>query len=226
MLAQQGRPVIIRRTGQADVQGQAILIPVSSQSRQGGRVDQPGLELLPWKVFFSHEVQGVREPGFVLHAPPTHGQPGIVLVPTAPTVDLADQGVALMVLCSPLVDRTRVEQLVFTLPGTGTVRDKNGNPAPAPGPKLPVPARLVASQDPRIRDMVGADTADVVLVGRWGTLEKPLLKPDGLKWGMTSPLVLDGQNGTLTLKIAYPDPDLAQEMQFGARFLAIWRANS
>ncbi|WP_339096194.1 hypothetical protein WDJ50_02575 [Deinococcus sp. VB142] len=218
-LDQQGVSVTVIRVGGATLLV-ALFVPVSPDGRQVVKVANPDYAQQPAKFFFRHDADPVREPGFSLL------KGGRLYTPVTPTVDVADQGIALMLMAQPLNDRTRTERLTFTLPGKGMGRDNNGNPVSLPGVSLTVTVRLVAVSDPRIRDMVGADAADMVLVGRWGTLEQPLLKPDGLKWGMTSPLVLDGQNGTLTLKLAYPDPDLAQESQFGARFLAIWRANS
>ena len=50
-LAQQGRPVIIRRPGQPDVQQRALLIPATSQARQGEKPASPEFASLPWKVF-------------------------------------------------------------------------------------------------------------------------------------------------------------------------------
>ncbi len=224
-LAQQGRPVIIRRPGQPDVEATALFIPVSSQSREGAAAAAPEFGSLPWKVIFRHDVDAVRQPGFTLVVPQSQGQPPVTLTPTQPTVDVADQGVMLMLICTPLADRTRVEHLVFQVPGQGTVVDPaTGNHVPAPGQPLPMQVRLHATADPRVRDMVGADSAEVVLVGRWGTLDAPQARPAGVRWGSTSPLTLDGQRGTLTVKLAYPDSDLAQEHQFGARFVAVWSA--
>lgn len=224
LLARQGRQVFIRRAGQQDVETSALLIPVASAPRRGETVTAPEVASLAWKVFFKHDLTQVRTPGFTLFFPAGQGQTSQELTPTAPTVDVADQGVVLMVVCSALAERTRVESLTFTIPGVGTVRDAKGNLVPAPGVPLTVPARLSATDDPRVRDMVGADSASVVLVGRWGTLSHPLLRPNGVRWGSTSPLTLDGQAGTLTVKLAYPDLDQAQEAQFGSRFIATWRA--
>lgn len=225
MLDQQGRPVLIRRAGQPDVPATALLVPVTGQTRQGERAASPEFGSLPWKVFFRHDVVDVREPGFTIVAPLAQGQPPVTLTPTGPTVDLADQGVALLVVCTPLEDRTRAEILTFQASGTGLVQDPDtGNWLPAPGAALTVPARLHATADPRVRDMAGADAAEVVLIGRWGSLDAPQARPEGVQWGSESPLTLDGQPGTLTVKLAYPDADLHQEVQFGARFVALWRA--
>lgn len=223
MLQRQGRPVIITRPGQPDVTSAALLLPTTSQSRQGTRVTDPSVVTLPWKVFFRHDEDSVRDAGFTLTFPPAQGQPGITLTPGTPTVDVADQGVALMSLCTPLTERTRVHDLVFGVPGTGMVRDSLGNLVPAPGGTLAVQARLSATTDPKLRDTVGADNADLVLIGRWGSLTAPSGRPDGVRWGSQSPLVIDGQAGALTVQLAYPDEDTATEAQFGQRFLALWR---
>lgn len=222
LLQQQGRPVTIRRAGQPEAKHLALALPVLSESRKGEAVRlAPSL----WKLFFAHDVQEVATPGFTLVLAPFQGQAGLDLTPTTPAVDVADQGVVLMLHASPLADRTRTELLRFTIAQGLVQQPGTGNMVPGPGLPLEVPVRLVASDDPRIRDMVGADAAEVALVGRWGTLEAPQQKPpQGVRWGSTSPLVLDGQSGTLTIKLAYPDPDLAQEQQFGARFVAVWRA--
>lgn len=225
MLAAQGRPVLVRRAGQTDVESRALLIPVSSQSKKGELPSEPSFESLPWKAFFPHDADAVRERGFTLIAPSYQGQAGLALTPSGPTVDLADQGVAQMVLCTPLIDRTRNDLLTFTIPSSGLVTDpRTGNKVAAPGQQVSIPVRLAASDDPKVRDMAGADAADVVLLGRWGSLEAPQLRPEGVRWGSSSPLVLDGQKGTLTIKLAYPDPDLWQETQFGQRFVASWKA--
>lgn len=218
-LDRQGVDVLIRRPGQQDVPTRALLVPVTANAREGAKVDAPVVGTLPWKAFFRHDEVAVQTPGFSLVVLPGRR----VLTPTTPAVDLADQGVALMVLATPLADRTRVSALTFLLPGEGLVKDGRGNPVPAPGQPLDVPARLTATTDPRIRETVGADQAEIVLIGRWGTLEHPQGRPAGVGWGSRSPLELDGQPGTLTLKLAWPDEDLATETQFGSRFLAIWR---
>lgn len=210
-----GQDVTIRRPGRADTLARAVLYQEDSQGE--GRVSDPEFKVIGW--------QGVFKPDAPLTLPFTVvDTQGRMFTPDGPPQNPGGQGVVLIVHLLPLAGRTRVEQLVFTLPGPLTRDPKTGNPVPTPGPKLPVPARLVASQDPRIRDMAGADAAEVVLIGRWGTLDAPQARPAGVRWGLSSPLVLDGQNGTLTLKLAYPDPDLAQETSYGGRFVAVWRA--
>lgn len=216
IIDQAGQDVIIRCPGQPDTFARAVLYQEDNKGE--GKVSNPEFKVLGW--------QGVFKPD----APLRHGpftvidQQGRQFVPDGPAQDPAEQGVALIVHLLPLAERTRLEHLTFTVAGAGTVRDGRGNLVPAPGTPLAVSARLSATTDPRIRDMVGADAATVVLVGRWGTLDKPLLKPAGVAWGSKAPLVLDGQAGTLTVKLAYPDPDLAQEQQFGSRFVAVWQA--
>lgn len=217
-LNQQGVPVTVIRVG-SQTELVALFVPVTPDGKRAVQVDDPEYTQQFTKFFFRHDADAVREPGFSLL------KEGKIYTPTTPTVDIVDQGVALMLMAQPLEERTRVTELIFTLPGNGTIRDpKTGNPIPAPGTPLTVAVRLAATDDPKIRDMVGADAAAVALVGRWGTLQAPQLRPPGVRWGSTAPLVLDGQRGELTVKLAHPDADLAQEQQFGARFLATWRA--
>lgn len=218
-LDEQGVSVKVIRAG-GEVELVALFVPVTPDGKRVTRVGDPEYAQQTAKFFFRHDAEAVRMPGFNLL------KGGQIYIPTSPAVDIADQGVALMLVAQPLVERTRVESLTFTIPGVGTVRDAKGNLVPAPGVPLTVPARLSATDDPRVRDMVGADSASAVLIGRWGTLSHPLLRPNGVRWGSASPLTLDGQAGTLTVKLAYPDADLAQEAQFGGRFVATWKAGS
>lgn len=217
VIEEAGQDVTIRRPGLPDAPARAVLY--QEDARRESRVSAPEFRVIGW--------QGVFKPDAPLHLPFTVvDAQGRELSPDGPPQDPGGQGVALLVHLLPLAERTRVSSLVFTLPGAGTVKDpKTGNLVPAPGTSLPVSARLVASDDPRVRDMAGADAAEVVLLGRWGTLEDPLGRPDGVRWGATSPLVLDGQAGVLTVKLAYPDADLYQERQFGARFVCVWHAS-
>lgn len=216
-LDRQGVSVTVIRVGSAS-DLIALFVPVTPDGKRVVKVGDPNYAQETIKFFFRHDADEVREPGFSLLTG------GRLYTPTTPTIDVADQGVALMLVAQPLTDRTRAERLTFTLPGVSVLDPHTGNPVLSRGETFEVPVRLVATDDPRIRDMVGADAAEVTLLGRWGTLDAPLLRPDGVKWGATSPLTLDGQRGTLTVQLAYPDADLFQERQFGARFLATWRA--
>lgn len=210
-----GQDVTIRRPGQPDAQARALLYQEDSKGE--GNASDPEFKVIGW--------QGLFKPDAPLTIPFTVvDAAGRAFTPAAPPQDPGRQGVALIVHLLPLQERTRTEMLTFTLPGVSVRDPRTGNPVLARGTPFEVAARLVATDDPRIRDMVGADAAEVTLLGRWGTLDAPLPRPEGVKWGSTSPLILDGQRGVLTVKLAYPDTDLFQEQQFGARFLATWRA--
>lgn len=112
--------------------------------------------------------------------------------------------------------------LTFTVPGP-LVRDpRTHNMVAGSGVLLPVQARLEATADPQIREAVGADTASVVLFGRWGPAGQPQDRPEGVRWGSTASLALQGQPGTLTVKLAWPDPDPVQTLIHGAAFIAVW----
>ncbi|WP_394649573.1 hypothetical protein [uncultured Deinococcus sp.] len=212
-----GLDVIVRRPGHPDTVARAVLYQLDDKDATG-KVGNPEVKLMAWAGIFKPDAPVRSLPFSVLDSQ------GRVFVPDSAVQDPVEMGVALIAHLLPLAERTRVSLLTFTLPGEGWQKDARGNDIPTPGTPHPVSARLTATTDPRIRDEVGADTADVVLIGRWGTLEHPLPRPAGVTWGSTSPLDLDGQPGTLTVTLAYPDPDLAQEAQFGSRFLATWRS--
>lgn len=219
VIQEAGQDVTIRRPGRPDAVARAVLFQLDDQDRTA-KVADPAFKVMAWQGIFGPDAPVRSLPFTVIDAQGQH------FVPVSPVQDPGEQGVALIAHLLPLHGRTRTELLRFILPGSGMVEDpRTGNQIPGPGSTLDVPVRLVASVDPQVRDMVGADAAEVALVGRWGTLDAPQQKPQGVRWGSTSPLVLDGQNGTLTIKLAYPDPDLAQEQQFGGRFVAAWRAN-
>ncbi|KQR40751.1 hypothetical protein [Deinococcus sp. Leaf326] len=112
--------------------------------------------------------------------------------------------------------------LTFTAAGPLVQDPKTHNMVPGAGVPLPTLARLEATADPQIREAVGADTASVVLFGRWGPAGQPQARPVGVRWGSKAPLTLQGQPGTLTVKLAWPDPDPVQTLIHGAAFIAVW----
>lgn len=215
-----GQNVTIQRPGHPDAVTRAVLFQLDDNSRAAD-LAAPEFKVIPWQGIFKPDAP-LRDPPFTVVT-----ASGLALTPDGPVQDPGDQGVILIAHLLPLQGRTRVENLTFTVPGAGLVKHPaTGNDMPAPGTPLTVLTRLTATADPRIRDTVGADAAEVVLIGRWGSLQAPQGRPAGVTWGSTSPLVLDGQPGTLTLKLAYPDADLATETVYGARFLATWTAGT
>lgn len=215
-----GQNVTIQRPGQPDTVARAVVYQLDDNSRTAD-LASPEFKVIPWQGIFKPDAPLRTTPFTVITAS------GLVLTPDGPVQDPGDQGVALIAHLLPLEGRIRVESLTFIVPGAGLVKNPaTGNDVPAPGTPLTVPVRLTATADPRIRDSVGADTAEVVLIGRWGSLLAPQGRPSGVAWGSSSPLTLDGQPGTLTLKLAYPDADLATETVYGARFLAVWNAGA
>lgn len=209
--------VTVRRFTGEEVQARALIGQEEDRTADAPTVDEPGISSRSLSVVLQPHAP-VQEVGFTVTT-----AAGQILVPVAVPQNPQNLNLFWVVRMAALAGRTRVEQLVFHVPGEGTVEDPDtGNQVPAPGENLQVPVRLHATTDPRVADMVGADTAEVVLVGRWGTLDAPQARPAGVRWGNSSPLTLDGQPGTLTVKLAYPDSDLAQEQQFGARFVAVW----
>lgn len=213
-----GQLVTIRRPGQVDQQVRALVF--QEDGKRANSVATPRVQLPNWSGYFKPDAAPLLAlPFTVITAAGEH------LIPDAPPQDVAEQGVLITVSLSPMADRARVSLLTFTTAGP-LVRDPaTGNMRPSAGPPVQAKARLSASDDPRIRDMAGADAAELVLVGRWGTLEEPQVRPSAVKWGSTSPLVVDGQNGMLTIKVAYPDPDVLQEAQLGGRFVATWKSS-
>ncbi|WP_295818013.1 hypothetical protein [uncultured Deinococcus sp.] len=211
--------VEVRRFGAPSVSVRALLGQEEDNTTDAPMPGDPGIS--------SRTVQALLQPSAPVATPgytvtTTSGQ---VLVPVAVAQDPGQQGFAWVVRLAAIVDRTRVQSLTFPVPGVGLIlQPGTNNRMPAPGTSLTVAARLAATTDPRVRDSVGADTADVVLVGRWGSLLDPGARPSGVRWGSRSPLSINGQPGTLTITLAYPDSDLATEQQFGERFLAVWRA--
>lgn len=121
--------------------------------------------------------------------------------------------------------RSRHDLLAFGVPGPLVTDPHTGNRLPGPGTTLTVPVRLEATADPQAREAVGADSATVVLFGRWGQAGEPLPWPGGVHWGSSSPLTLQGQPGTLTVRLAWPDADPVQSLIHGEPFLAIWVAH-
>ena len=211
------QPVTFQRFGQPPEQLRSVIGQEEDRSTDAPEVHEPGISSRSFTALLSYHAAALT-PGWTLT-----DASGRIHVPVAPILNPAGRNLFLVARVAPLVERTRMHDLVFGVPGQGMVRDSRGNLVPAPGGTLAVQARLSATTDPKLRDTVGADNADLVLIGRWGSLTAPASRPDGVRWGSRSPLVIDGQSGTLTVQLAYPDEDTATEAQFGQRFLALWR---
>lgn len=221
VLAQYGCDVLLRRPGQPGVPLRAVLMPWSDEGKEGPDPADLQVRSSAWFCLLDHAAPA-HDLGFTI----TEVRTGRVFVPDAYAEDIGNAQVGFALRVHPLVERTRLSTLTFTVPGSGTVTLPNGNVRPAPGVPVTVEARLSVSTDPRIAQSVGADNAETVLIGRWGSLAAPTGKPPGVRWGATSPLVYDGQPGVFTLKLAWPDEDLATETQFGSRFVGVWKAAS
>ena len=166
--------------------------------------------------------QGDTAPGLAAHIPWDNG--GVLFVEHFPQQsDFLDSHVAVCLLVHP--ERSVSHELLFTLPGPLVKDPVSKNMVASPGWPLGLSARLEATTDPQVRDAVGADTATVVLFGRWGVAGHPRDWPVGLHWGSSSPLELQGQPGVLTLKLAWPDADPVKPFIHGAPFVATWRAS-
>jgi len=113
--------------------------------------------------------------------------------------------------------------LTFQTAGPLAAQPGTGNMLPTAGPPISVVARLEATTDPKVLDLVGADPVSAVLFGRWGAPGQPLHRTAGIHWGSTSPLTLQGVTGVLTVKTAFPDDDPVQTAIHGEPFLATWR---
>lgn len=211
------QPVTFQRFGQLPEQLRSVIGQEEDRSADAPEVHEPGISSRSFTALLPYH-EAALTPGWTLT-----DASGRIHVPVAPVLNPAGRNLFLVARVAPLVERTRVHDLAFGVPGQGMVRDSRGNLVPAPGGTLAVQARLSATTDPKLRDTVGADNADLVLIGRWGSLTEPTGRPDGVRWGSQSPLVIDGQAGTLTVQLAYPDEDTATEAQFGQRFLALWR---
>lgn len=212
-----GQDVTIRRPGQLDGSARAFLYQLEEKTPRGVSVQQPEFRVTAWQGIFNHDAP-ILTPGYTVMDASNR-----VFLPEGDAEDPGDQGVALIVRLNPLVERTRLQPLTFTLPGP-LIRDpKTGNMVSGPGQPLSVVARLTHSNDPHVVQLVGADSASTAIIGRWGTLEHPTLTPSGLSYGSQCPLTVDGQPGTLTIMLAWPDEDLKTEQQFGARWVGIWR---
>lgn len=211
------QPVTFQRFGQPPEQLRSVIGQEEDRSTDAPEVHEPGISSRSFTALLPYH-EAALTPGWTLT-----DAGGRIHVPVAPILNPAGRNLFLVARVAPLVERTRVHDLAFGVPGQGMVRDSLGNLVPAPGGTLAVQARLSATTDPKLRDTVGADNADLVLIGRWGSLTAPTGRPDGVRWGSQSPLVIDGQVGTLTVQLAYPDEDTATEAQFGQRFLALWR---
>lgn len=214
------QPVTFQRFGQPPGFLRALIAQEEDRSTDAPKVDEPGISSRSFTALLPYHEPALT-PGWILT-----DATGRVHVPVAPVLNPAGRNLFLVARVAPLVERTRVHELVFQVPGVGTVEDRaTGNRRSAPPTPLPVTVRLATTTDPRLTDLAGADSADLTLIGRWGPLTAPTTRPDALRWGMKAPLTLDGQPGTLTLKLAYPDEDLHREAQFGGRFLATWRTS-
>lgn len=212
-----GQDVAVLRAGQPDQTVRAYLYQLDDKA---GTTDlsHPEYKTLAWQGIF-HYAAALSGQFAVQDAL------GRFFIPDSPPQDAGEQQVAWIAHLLPTPQRVRVDQLMFSTPNISVPDPRTGNTISQPGTQLPpVAARLVASTDPTIRQMAGADAAEVVLVGRWGTLLTPTLKPDGVGWGSSSPLTLDGRQGRFTLKVALPDPDIVQERYLGARFIGGWKA--
>lgn len=216
-IRQAGQDLTILRPGQPAAQARAFLYPLDDKAA-GQRDTQADFKVTAWQGIFLPDAP-VRERGFVIQ-----DAQGRLFWPDGDVQDVGEQGVALIAHLLPLPERTRTEYLTFQVAGPLVKDPRTGNLRPGAGQAVSVPVRLFASADPAIRDLVGADAASVAFVGRWGTLLDPQGKPAGVNWGLSSPLVVDGQPGTLTIKLAYPDADTVQEVVLGARFVALWKA--
>ena len=173
-----------------DVAVRALIGQEADERTEAPSVDDPGITSRSFTALFPYGAP-VGQVGFMVT-----DATGRQLVPVAPPLNPFDLNFCWVVRLAPLADRTRVELLAFHASGTGLVQDPDtGNWLPAPGAALTVPARLHATADPRVRDMAGADAAEVVLIGRWGSLDAPQARPEGVQWGSESPLTLDGQPG-------------------------------
>ncbi|OOV11847.1 hypothetical protein BXU09_19775 [Deinococcus sp. LM3] len=211
------QPVTFQRFGQPPEPLRALIGQEEDRSTDAPEVHEPGISSRSFTALLPYH-EAALTPGWTLT-----DAGGRIHVPVAPVLNPAGRNLFLVARVAPLVERTRVHDLAFGVPRQGMVRDSLGNLVPAPGATLAMQARLSATTDPKLRDTVGADNADLVLIGRWGSLTAPTSRPDGVRWGSRSPLVIDGQAGTLTVQLAYPDEDTATEAQFGQRFLALWR---
>lgn len=214
-----GQDVTILRPGAAPAPVRAFLYQQDDRST-GQRDIEARFKVRAWQGIFLPDAP-VRERGFVVQ-----DAKGRLFWPDGDVQDAGEQGVALLASLLPLPERTRTEFLTFQVEGQLIEDPVTGNWEPSPGQPLHVPVRLNPTADPKIREMVGADVAEVAFVGRWGDLLTPLDKPVGVFWGSTSLLTVDGQPGVLTIKLAYPDADTAQELVLGGRFVALWKAGT
>lgn len=217
MLTDFGQQVTILRPGAAPLFVRAFLYQQDDRPAAQRNIEAD-FKVRAWQGLFLPDAP-IRERGFVVQ-----DAQGRLFWPDGDVQDAGEQGVALIASLLPLPERTRTEFLTFQVEGQLTEDPVTGNWEPGPGQPLHVPVRLSATVDPKVREMVGADVAEVAFVGRWGDLLTPLSKPPGVFWGSASPLTVDGQPGQLTLKLAYPDPDSAQELVLGSRFIALWKA--
>lgn len=216
VIEEAGQDVQVIRPGESPVPVRALLMQQDVKARD--RVSDVQYRVSAWQGIFKPDAP-VREPGFLVL-----DDQGRTFWPDAPTQDPGEQGVALIAPMLQLPERIRIDTLTFVTPGDLERDSRTGNMVPGASVSVTASARLTPASDPKVRDMVGADVAEVALIGRWGTLLDPKQRPPGVAWGSTSPLILDGQPGTLTIKLAYPDPDVLQERVLGQRFIASWRS--
>jgi hypothetical protein len=218
ILADYGQNVTVSRAGQPDLVLRAYLYQLDDKATSGD-VSKPEFRMQAWSGVFGPELdaQGhfaVRDAA------------GRLFVPDSDPQDAGTQGAAWIVHLLPADERVRVDYLRFQTPGVSVKDDRTGNIVHKAGPLGdPLSARLVATTDVAVRDLAGADRAETTLIGRWGTLLSPALTPDGVGWGSAAELTLGGRAGVLTLRVAYPDPDVVAERHLGSRFVGVWRAS-
>lgn len=213
-----GQDFVISRSGFSPVTSRGLVYQLEDRATVSSQVDDAHVKVNAWQGIFSYDAPLIH-PYYITDAE------GQIYIPDSITNDPGRQDVARFAHLAALVDRTRVDTLIFQT--GGLVQDpKTKNWKPGSGTPITIDVRLVSSSDPVIRETVGADVSQVALVGRWGSLLEPKSRPSKLVWGESSPLIISGQPGTIVLKQSYPDEDLFTEQQYGERFLAVWRSDA
>lgn len=118
----------------------------------------------------------------------------------------------------------RTYELSFTKSTAGGGDPKTGNfGSGTSSTTIKLRCTLKASSDPRIVSLAGADGTVAALSGR---CVDPMSLPNGLRPGLTSPLIINGVTGVFTLGPTFPSAVAEVEEAIGQKIVGTWKAGA